>query len=416
MIFLLILILFIPSCSFADVFSKSPNQTQMDQALSADERGYYYRDGYDYNAFAAPVNNYELRRSGISLGCNRYDFHESLKNLMVRPEFNNLELETLMTQLSTSRLLVWQYSSPTLADLYKHLNTVGNLKLNRRYQQCEDLEKNVDDPLVKLRKQAILDCLKNSMTSGREDIDQAFEYCLDYLHEGSFSTPYASLEDPENGNFNISGNVNVTGKVLNRVNQNSEDLTIINQIIPKVTVSNDSVNIYGPRLESRELIAQYRQDFGSTLTQIVDDYKINREVNAQQLSMFSVFGVPLTEAQVKNIAMFDQTTGYLAVQKIASSLAYLKTIDQYLKASQMLDKVMLHPAIEPGYKTLLKGSQDYVFNEIRVLKEERERLSQYAQSMHSILNEADSRRLKMLAEIVEESKTQQEKGIFKLNP
>ena len=61
---------------------------------------------------------------------------------------------------------------------------------------------------------------------------------------------------------------------------------------------------------------------------------------------------------------------------IASNLAYLKTIDQYLKASEMLDRVMIHPAIEPGYKTLLKNAVEYVHKEIVNLKEEKERLSQ----------------------------------------
>ena len=322
-----------------------------------------------------------------------------------------------MQQLSASRFLVWQYSSPTLADLYKHLNTIGHLKLNMRYQQCEDLEKNVDDPLVKLRKQAIMDCLKNSMTSNMEDIDQAFQYCFDHLHAGgNLSTPYESLEDPGNGNFNVSGTVNVTAKVLDRVNENSDDLTTIKQIIPKVTVSNNSVNIYGPKLSSRELISQYRGGFLSTLAQVINEYKGNRTVNVQELLSLSVFGVPLTEGQIRNISMLDQAGTYLAMSKIASNLAYLKTIDQYLKASQMLDRVMMHPAIEPGYKILLKSSLDLIHKEIFSLKEEKERLSQYADTMHSILDEADSLRLKTLVSIKEESVDQQEKGLFKLNP
>ena len=61
MIFLLILLLVvIPSCSFAEICSKSPDQAQLEQALSGDVRGYYYRDNYDYNAFAPAENNYAL--------------------------------------------------------------------------------------------------------------------------------------------------------------------------------------------------------------------------------------------------------------------------------------------------------------------------------------------------------------------
>ena len=422
MIFIQILILLlIPSCSFADIFSKSPDQGQLEEALSGDVRSVYYRDSYDYNAYAAPERSFELKKDDISLGCNRFDFHKSLKHLIENVEFKttplNNEFQEIIDSLSANPLLTLEYSSPTLADLYKHLNTIGNLKLNRRYQQCEDLEKNVDDPLVKLRKQALMDCLRNFMSGHmRDDIDQAFEYCLNHLHGGGGEpAPYSSLEDPENGNFNISGTVNVSNKVLDRVNTNSDDLTTIKQIIPRVTLDSDSVNVYGPQRSSRELISEYRNNFLSALTQVVDEYKANRTVNVQTLSSLSVFGLPLTETQVRNISILDRSTAYLAVSKIASNLAYLKTMDQYLKASQMLDRVMLHPAIEPGYKTLLKGTVDYVQNEIRTIKEEKERLTQYAQTMHSILNEADARRLKTLAEINEESKSEQEKGLFKLN-
>ncbi|MBI3602617.1 MAG: hypothetical protein HY209_06990 [Candidatus Omnitrophica bacterium] len=418
MIYLLFLLLIISQISCADIFSKTTDQTSLDEMLAKDSRNFYYRGSFDYNAYAQPEPSYDLEKQRISLGCNRYDFHESLKNLFTRPEFNSIELQTLMTQLSTSKLLVWEYSSPTLADLYKHLDTVGHLRLAIRYHQCEDLEKAVDDPIVKLRKQAVMDCMKHQKgANDTDDIDIAFKACFDHLHDAfNFEKPYENLEDPADGRFQLTGTINVTEKTLKRIDQNGENLEMVEKIIPNVYVSVNSVRIKGPDIQSRQLIAQYRTNFLSNLIEMIKEYRQNRTVNPQTLSSLSVFGVPMTEGQVKNIAMLDHTTGYLAMHKIASELAYLKTIDQYTKASEMLNRVMAHPAIEPGYKTLLKNSHDFVQEEIVALRQEKERLSQYANTMHVILDEADRQRLKTLALIKEESIGEEQKGLLKINP
>jgi hypothetical protein len=417
MTYLLILLLLIPEISFADIFSRPDNQMQWDGALANDAKNFYYRSGLDYNAYASNEAPYELQKK-VSLGCNRYDFHESLKNLFTRPEFNNAELELLMQQLSTSRLLIWQYSSPTLADLYKHLETTGHLRLGIRYQQCEDLEKTVNDPTVALRKQAIMDCLRRIQvgSSGIDDIDLAFKSCFDSLHaNGDLSMPYASLEDPGDGRSYVTGTVSVTDKTLDRVNKSSEDLTAVRQIIPRISVTNNTVTVQGPLRQSRELINSYRSSFISQILKGVKEYKTSRTVSSD-LTSLSVFGVPMTEGQIKNFSLLDESTGYLAISKVASELAYLKTIDQYMQASQMLDRVMIHPAIEPGYKTLLKSSLEFVQKEIINLKEEKQRLGEYVQMMHAILDEADRQRLRVLGEITKESVSEQQKGWLKLNP
>lgn len=423
MIYVLFILLFISRISFADIFSKPSDQSELNQALSKDWKNFYYRGSYDYNSYTLPESPaYRLKRGGISLGCNRYDFHESLKNFLTRSEFNSAELEILMNQLSTSRLLVWQYSSPTLADLYKHLDTMGHLRLNVRYQQCEDLERVVDDPVVKLRKQSVMDCLKHPKgTDDTDDIDGAFRACFDHLHSFSgVDQPYKDLEDPQDARYtmkNAPGGVfNVTEKTLNRIDSSGGTLAIIKDIIPTLSISDNSITITGPVKQSRQLIAQYRSEFLSKLRPIINGYKQHGSVNDQQMSDLSVFGVPLTEGQVRNIVMLDDTTGYLAMNKIASELAYLKTLDQYSKAVEMLGRVMSHPAIEPGYKTLLKSSYDFAKQEIISLKEEKERLSQYADTMHTVLEEADRQRLKTIAWMQQEAASQEQKGLFKINP
>jgi hypothetical protein len=408
MLFFLIILSLIPQICMADIFAKYPDK-DLDNALAQDARNFYYRSGFDYNA-SEPVHPeaYEFRKENISLGCNRFKNHTSLENFITNEEFDRVKLGVLMTRLSNSGLLIWQYSSPTLADLYKHLDTTGRLNLGMRSGQCEDLEKSIDDPVIKLRKQAIMDCLKHA---DNEDIEAAFKHCFDNPNE-----PYRDLEDPGNGSSKVSDAIDVTQKTLDRVVNKDQDTSTIENILPHLLVSPDRVTIKEPRQTSRFLIASYRKDFLDRLTKILNKCQEGKAVSLDELSALSVFGIPLTEGQVRNIAMLDPAASHLAISKVASQLAYLKTMDQYLSASQLLNRVMIHPAIEPGYKTLLNSSVDFVQKEIVSLKEEKERLTQYFDTMHTILDEADKQRLKALAVINQEKAGEEQKGIFKLNP
>ncbi len=411
MIYLLLILFCIPHLSLADIFSKPVDQAQLDTVLLHDSKNYYYRGGYDYNAYYTPQVGYRFDKDDIGLGAERFNFHESLKNILIRPEFEGSELNGIMNVLKNSSFMTWQYSSPTLADFYKHLYTNGYLRLANMYQQYQDVERDIDDPIIKLRKQSLIDCMKRS--GNLNDMNLAIKTCIDNFHSNGV---YAALQDPGNGSAYIVGTVNVTDRVLNRVKLNTEELTGIEEIIPQVLINKDSVHIRGPVKQSRGLVAQYRKEFLIDITNIIQEYKTNRNIDHEKLSTLSVYGVPLTEGQVKNIAMLDDTVAYLSMNKIASGLAYLKTTDQYLQASQMLDRVMNHPAIESGYKILLKSSVDFVQKEIITLKEERDRLNQYADTMHAILDEADRQRLKALAWMKQDDASKKEKGLLNLNP
>ncbi len=413
---ILIILLFIPALCSADIFSKADNHTALDQALVKDVRNNYYRGSYDYNAYAQAGEPYDLNKESISLGSSRYSFHDSLKNFLYKQEFNSIDINAIMNQLSlpSSRLLFWQYSSPAVADLYKHMEGLGYMKLAMRYHQFEDMEEQVADPLMKLRKQSIIDCMrKRTNLLQRTDIESSFNECFDDLDTKGI-LPFENLKDPSDGSFNIQGKVDVTEKVLDRVNKDNFDIAVIKQIIPRVSVNQDSVFIQGAQKKDRQLISEYRAEYVDTLNGIVNEYLRSKRVEGRDLKNLSVFGVPLTEGQVKNIAILPQNDQHLVISKIASNLAYLKAIDQYGLAAELLERVMMHPAIEPGYKTFLQSSIDYVNKEIVTLKEERERLSQYADTMRSIVYEADQIRDKTIKRIETETKDQATKGLFKL--
>lgn len=413
------LILFMLSTQpvYADIFVKS-NQEQTDTYQVNDEQNFYYRHQMYYNPPAsADSKPYELSRANISLGCNRYNVHESLKNFITREEFNGFELEELMQRLSSSRLMVWQYSSPALADLYKHLDTTGQLRLGLRYHQCENLEQSIMDPLIKLRKQSIMDCIKRKGGLGQSgDIDLALKSCFDHASDGEgVSLPFESLEDPGNGNSYIRNTIDLTAKVLDRVNQSGIDIEVIKDILPHVLVSSDAVSIRGATISSRGLMNRYRKEYLQHFNEMIQSYEQGQEISAEELSLLSVVGAPMTEGQIRNIALLDESAAVIVKNQLASELGYLKTIDHFSLAAELLQRVMDHPAIQAGYKELLKSSVAFVVQETIGLKEEKQRLADYFNAMSKLLNHADQERIKIMSIIHQRLNTQQEKGLLKLN-
>lgn len=417
---LLLIFLLWPQSSKADVFSKSVNQENFDIAVKEDKTNFYYRSPFDYNAFSES-HTFEFDKY-VNLGINNYDMNKSLRNIMNGYEFNNMDF-------TSNGLLTLSYSSPAMADLYKHLETVGYLRLAIRYQQYQNIENSLVSSTIKLQKQAILDCLNRKNST--KEIDKALEGCIDYFDleaKNSFYQlydPYDPNENPYNRNF-ITSKIDVTEKVLDKVNTERKDISEVKEIVPRILIDRNSIYFKTPHKKSRELMAQYKYDLlgdehnEGDLIRLLNYYKTHKQMpilnQANGFDKIEVFGVPFTEGQIKNLLLLDMNSQTLALNQIGSNIAYLRAIDQFLLASEMFNKVMSDPGIEQGYKSVLQSSMEYVHKEILDLKEERERLSLYAETMRNIVSESDNVRYKAMTQIQKESKYQKVKGLFKLNP
>jgi|GEM_PF-4333776 len=407
--------------AYADVFSKptTDEQVSLEKNLNNDIKNFYYRGGMDFNINDSTSGSYDLNKDSVTLGCNRFDSKKSEQNYVIE-QIHSSDISSLVNQLTNTPFLLLEYSSPTMADLLKHFDTMAHLQLSMRYRQCEDLERVVDDPVVHLRKQAQMDCLKRG--GQEEDMNAAFEGCFEKSHDNKQEKAFQELESPDNANYLIPsrirdehGPVDVTDKTIERVNQEKQDLADIKAIIPHISITLDSVHFHSPSQRIRQVVVQNRQAFLKFLQTTVSDYKEGRDISGG-LNQLSVAGVPLSVAQVKNIAMLDDTTTYLAMNKMASQLAYLKTVDLYSKALEYLRRVLNHPAIEPGYKRLMQEDYDFIAYEMDMLKGEKDRLAEYFGFMGTILDEADAKRLKTIAMIKDESASEEKKGFFNLNP
>ena len=123
---MLILILFFlwPSNSWADIFLKAPDQSELKQALSNDIKNSYYRGSYDYNAYAPHDQGYQLEREDISLAFNNYDPHQSLKNLMqTSVEYCSIEQLNFYVSILCSKGFRQRH-------LKKKIDPIGFVRLN----------------------------------------------------------------------------------------------------------------------------------------------------------------------------------------------------------------------------------------------------------------------------------------------
>lgn len=393
LVFIIVLITF--NNVQADIFV-APDDSEFIDTANQDEQGVYFQGNFAYSSGQEFMSKggYEMRRQGVSLGCNRYDFHESLKNYMLRPEFDVFELEQIMHRLASSKLLVWQYSSPSVADMYKHLYTAGQMRLGMRYQQCEDLERTIDDPLTKLRKQSIMECIRRiGGLAKSEDMDAAFKACFEHVKDGSgVNLPFESLADPQNGAAYVKDTINLTEKVIERLNADEAITDLVNNILPRVMVDTQSVTIRSPRLSKERLSMDFRNDLMGRLKEAVRRYQHQEQYDEQILKDLSMPGVPMTKAQLVNISLLDEKASYMAMHQLVSNVVYLKVIERYSTASRMLDMVLMHPAIEPGYKRLLTGVVEFPQKQIQLMREERDRLNTYYQVMGNLLMQGNAQR------------------------
>lgn len=383
----------------ADVFSKK-DEASLEELLRKDDRADHFRLGPIYSPDKSMDQRaYELRRQNVSLGCNRYDLHESLKSYMLRPEFNTIEVEQIMQRIASSRLSIWQYSSPSTVDIYKHLYTSGQMRLGMRYQQCEDLERTADDPLIKLRKQSIMECIKR--IGGRyssEDMDAAFRACFEHTKDGQgVNLPFESLADPQNGASYIKERIDLTDKVLSRLDQDDVLISSIKDVLPRVMLDTSSVIIRPARVTKAQLIASYSKDVMDIIERLKDDYDRKQVIDEGLLKELNVAGAVMTKSQLVNIFILEETASSLSIRRLAAEIAYLKVIELYTQASRMLDLVMVHPAIEQGYKRLLAGVVEFPIKEMESMRLERLRLNEYYRFMVDMIREGDRQREKTAA-------------------
>jgi hypothetical protein len=396
MIFYMFLIFMNLCCRcYADAFKINDHSTEFKQAIAQDSRGFYYRNALDYDLTSASTNTFNFGRADVPAKVStQIDFNKTIAH-----QVQDMTAMSIQQVSETSPLMLYQYSSPAGADLWKYYNTLAYLKLNIFYKDLRDLENGLDLDLNSWRDQSQIECLKsklahkkaNGLSEYDGDLIDLMVSCRD--QKLSSNAPFGYLK------YSSGSSMNIFEKITNKFNYRGDKKDELLEILPQWQIDPKGFNISHPQKLIGEVLAVNRQDFIDQLNTLLDNYHRDKAVNAEALENFNLPGVPFTEQNVRNLFLMSSDQRMLAVSHIASQAALVKTMGRYEQSIEWLQRALSHPSLEEPYKEIIRKGIDFLKQETASLTQQGAQLKEYAHVMGSLLDAGDQERLKIIADL-----------------
>ncbi|MDD5537443.1 MAG: conjugal transfer protein TraH [Candidatus Omnitrophica bacterium] len=390
----LLVLIFLFVCnytSYADIFSKDDAAPYtIESALSEDKSGFYYRGGVDYNPLVAPEEpgvGYSII-SG-SKGCSGFDFASSFSSLFSQQVLEDYLKGISSEAMASAPMLLLEYVSPTLADIVKHFNTMTNMRLGLRYAQCEDIEKAAGEYIDKLRKTSESECVKEKVAQGL-DIDSALKAC-----KGG-NDPFAYLKNAEGISLIQGGRIDVISDIFKKINIPQERKDFVKSVVGETAITSSQIENNKGQKSIYSVNEGLRTDAIAKLASLVDGYVTSKSISEEALKEISLPNNPIVEEQIKDIALMPRAKQYMAISKIASDIAYFKTIAKYRQAMDDLLEAMRAPGLADVQRGILERDYNALKEKLERFKEERQIYKNYNEAMAGILSEAEKEKLNII--------------------
>ncbi len=384
----LILILLLSNTGYADIFSKDTTSTYTIQnAISDDRSGFYYRGGIDYRP-TVPVDDPEVGYSIVSgsKGCSGFNLAASFNSVFSEQILADYLKGIASEAIAAAPMLLLEYVSPTLADIIKHFNAMTNMRLGLRYAQCEDIEKAAGEYMDKLRKKSESECVKEKVAAGL-DIDSALKVCK----EGK--DPFAFLKDAKGISLAQGGKINVLSDIFNKINIPQERKEFIGSVVGETTITASQIENNKGEKSIYKVNDEFRTDTSEKMFSILEEYISSKSIPSDALQELSLPNNPVTQEQIRDIALMPKSKQYIAVSKISSDIAYYKTIAKYRQAMDDLLEAMRAPGLDDVQRGVLQRDYDYLKEKLERFKEERQIYRDYNEAVAGILSESEKEKL-----------------------
>jgi len=384
----LALIFALRNISYADIFSKDDTSLYtIDSAISEDRSGFYYRGGIDYRPTVPP----DEPQVGYSIlsgspGCSGFDLASSFNSVFSEQILADYLKGISSEAMAAAPMLLLEYVSPTLADIIKHFNAMTNMRLGLRYAQCEDIEKAAGEYMDKLRKKSESECIKEKVATGL-DIDSALKACK----EGK--DPFAFLKNAEGIPLAQGGKINVLSDIFKRINIPQERKEFIESVVGETTITASQIENNKGEKSIYKVNEEFRDETSQKLFSLLDEYLNLKSISIDSLKELSLPNNPVTEEQIKNIALMPKAKQYIAVAKISSDIAYFKTIAKYRQAMDDLLEAMRAPGLDDVQRGVLERDYNYLKEKLERFKEERQIYKDYNEAIAGILSESEKEKL-----------------------
>ena len=388
---LLVIILAMANIGYADIFTKdNANPYTIDNAIAEDRSGFYYRGGVNYNPPVAP----EAPGVGYSIisgskGCSGFALASSFNSIFSEQVLTDYIKGISSAAMAAAPMLLLEYASPTLADIVKHFNAMTNMRLGLRYAQCEDIERAAGEYMDKLRKKSESECIKEKVAQGL-DIDSAMKACK----EGN--DPFSFLKDAEGIPLIQGGKIDVLADIFKKINIPSDRKDFVKEVTGETTITSSQIESNKGEKSIYKVSEDFRSDASNKLFSIVNEYLSSKTISTDSLNSLSLPNNPVTEEQIRDIALMPKAKQYIAVSKIASDIAFFKTISKYRQAMDDLLEAMRAPGLDDVQRGVLERDYNYLKEKLERFKEERQIYKDYNESMVGILSESEKEKLKTI--------------------
>ena len=385
----LVLISVLRGISYADIFSKDDTTSPytIDSAISEDRSGFYYRGGLDYRPNVPPDEpqvGYSIL-SG-SKGCSGFDLASSFNSVLSEQIMADYLKGISSSAMAAAPMLLLEYVSPTLADIIKHFNAMTNMRLGLRYAQCEDIEKAAGEYMDKLRKKSESECVKEKVSTGL-DIDSALKACK----EGK--DPFAFLKNAEGIPLAQGGKIDVLSDIFKKINIPNDRKDFVKSVVGETTITSSQIENNKGEKSIYKVNDDFRSETSDKFLSLLDEYLNSKTVSGDSLKDLSLHNNPVTEEQIRDIALMPKAKQYIAVSKISSDIAYFKTISQYRQAMDDLLEAMRAPGLDDVQRGVLERDYNYLKEKLERFKEEKQIYKDYNESVAGILSESEKEKL-----------------------
>ncbi len=377
--------IFCSSSVRADIFQDHKDAFGRDdwqKAAAKDSHGLYYRNGLDDQLTSAlsPFGYHDHIPTPL---LSTFNFKDNLFNQIRTPLFNRLETQALMQSVLRSPLMLFEYSSPAGADIFKHYQIAGNLRLDMLYRQIEDMQRRMGGDLGVLSDQARMDCLEHPQldSRGKPDLVKTMLFCSD--------------RRPNTGRISAG----VLDKVFSRLHVRGEQKDMIAAIIPGWAITPDGYKMNGPAKRIGNVFGDHRDGILEKLHSLMEQYRRRQSVDPDDLQEMSLPGLPLTEQSLRDWLALEAPQADLVLGKVASNLAYIRTVEQYDTALEFLNRALVHPSIKEGYKMIARQALEFIIREKNSLGSYREYLGGYATVLSSVADVLEKRRLEIVRDL-----------------
>ena len=375
---LLIFFLALTHISYADIFTKDDTLPYtIDSAISEDRSGFYYRGGVDYRP-QVPVEEPGVGYSILSgsKGCSGFDLASSFNSTFSEQILADYLKGISSSAIAAAPMLLLEYASPTLADIVKHFSAMTNMRLGLRYAQCEDIEKAAGEYMDKLRKKSESECVKDKVAQGL-DIDSALKACK----EGK--DPFAFLKNAEGIPLAQGGKIDVLSDIFKKINIPNDRKDFVKSVVGETTITSSQIENNKGEKSIYKVNDDFRTETSDKFFSIVSEYMDSKTVSTDSLKDLSLHNNPVTEEQIRDIALMPKAKQYIAVSKLSSDIAYFKTISQCRQAMDDLLEAMRAPGLDDVQRGVLEKDYNYLKEKLERFKEERQINKDYNEAMVS---------------------------------